>query len=121
MTQYKVNKAYPALVRLSECRLPVKKARDLYKMTKRAEEHFRFAVTEEQKYVAEFGGKENSNGTITFESPELFGKFQEKAVELSESVIEWDVDPIVITDSDIGGQTISSSDILNLEGFVTFE
>lgn len=121
MTQYEVNKAYPALMRLAEFRLPVKKARCLYEITKKAEEHFQFAIAEERKYIIEFKGQERPDGTVSFEKPELFGKYQKKIMELNNLEIEWDFKPIVLTESDVGEQTISTSDIHSLEGFVTFE
>lgn len=121
MTQYKVNKAYPALIRLSEFKLPVKKAKGLYELTKKAEEHFQFAITEEHKYIEEFDGKENPDGTISFATQEGFGKYQEKMLELGELEIEWDIAPVSLSESDIGNQKISSSDINFLEGFVSFE
>lgn len=121
MTQNKVNKAYPALMRLSELRLPVKKARGLYTLIKKTEEHFQFAVNEERKYITESNGIENEDGTITFKSPEQFAQFQEKMAELKELAIEWDIEPVVLTEKELGEQVISTSDIYNLEGFVSFE
>ena len=121
MTQYEINKAYAALMRLSEFRLPVKKARSLYEVTKKAEEHFQFAITEERKYIVEFNGQERPDGTVYFASQEDFGKYQEKIAELNNLEIEWDTNPVTLAESDIGDQTISSSDIHSLEGFVIFE
>lgn len=121
MTQYKVNKAYPALKRLAEFRFPVKKAREIYGVTKRAEEFFQFAVQEENKYITDFHGSFNPDGTITFENQEDFGRFQEKLADLNNSEVEWDCETIVLTEDDIGDQTITPSDIFYLEGFVTFE
>lgn len=121
MTQYSVNKAYPALMHLSEFRLPIKKARSIYELTKEASNHFQFAVSEERKYISEFGGKENPDGTISFETQEGFGKYQEKIIELNELEIEWDVEPVVLNENDIKEQGISPADIHALEGFVVFE
>jgi len=121
MTQFKINKAYPALMRLSELKMPVKKAKGLYELTKKVEEHFQFAISEEHKYIAEFNGKENPDGTISFESQDGFGKYQEKMLELGELEIDWNIVPIIISENDIGTQSISSSDIYSLEDFVSFE
>lgn len=121
MTQYKVNKAYGALSRLTEFKMPVKKARALYTITKKAEEHFNFAVQEEKKYIAECNGKINDNGSVSFETPELFKEFQEKLMELNESEVDLDIQPLILTDADIGEQSISASDMYALEGFVSFE
>ena len=121
MTQFKLSKAYPSLVRLAEYRLPVKKALAIYKITKKAEEHFRFAAQEERKYIEEFDGKINTDGTISFDSPEQYGKFSEKLADLNDLQIEWTDEPVVLTEADLGEQQISPSDIFNLEEFVSFD
>lgn len=121
MTQFKVNKAYPALMRLSEFQLPVKKAKALYNITKKAEEHFQFALAEERKYIVEFNGTEKPDGTITFELQSDFAKYQEKMLELNDLEVEWEEIPIILTETEIGEQPISPSDIHFLEGFVSFE
>lgn len=121
MTQYKVNKAYPALTRLSEFRLPVRKARSLYKMMKKAEDLLDFAISEEKKYIAEFNGQIRSDGTVSFSSSDEFGKYQEKVNELNSLEVEWDIEQVILSEDEIGEQAISSSDIGLLEGFVTFE
>ncbi len=120
MTQYKVNKAYPALKRLGDLRLPIQKARLLYAVTKKAEDLFQFAVQEENKYISEYHGTLNQDGTVTFDSQENFGKFQDKLAELNDSEIEWDLSSVEITEDDIGQQGITAADIFNLEGFVSF-
>lgn len=121
MTQFQINKAYTALMNLSELRLPVKKARDLYQLTKKVEEYIQFAIQEESKYMDEFGVKRNQDGTCSFESQETFRAFSEKMTELNELNVDWDPTPIVLTDHDIGDQVLSTADILRLEGFVSFE
>lgn len=121
MTQKDINKAYTALMRLSDFRLPIKKAREIYTITKKAEEHFKFAIREERKYIEALGGVENADGTITFKSSENFEQFQKNICELNESEVDWNGEPVVITDTDIGEQTISPSDIRCLEAFISFE
>lgn len=121
MTQLQVNKAYPALMRLAEFRLPIKKARRLYEMVKKAEEHFEFAISEERKYISEFNGQERPDGTVFFESSDYFNKYQEKMIELNNFEVKWDIEPIILTEEEIKEQSISSADICCLEDFVTFE
>lgn len=121
MKQNRINKSYPAMLRLCDLKLPIKKARAVYLAANKMKQHFDFALQEERKCVKEFGGTENLDGSINFESPIDFGKFQDRMAELNESEVEWDLEPVVITEADIGEQTISAADILSLEGFVTFE
>lgn len=121
MKQIQINKAYPALKRLSELSLPISKARALYKMLKQAEEIFMFAVEQERKYLEEFGGVTDSDGTVSFKDPESFGKFQEKLIELNNSETEWDIKPVILSEDDLLNQRVSSADMLRIEDFVLFE
>ena len=121
MKQIKINKAYPVILQLCEFKLPIKKARSLYHVSSEMREHFEFAASEERKCVAECHGEYNQDGTIKFQNQEDFEKFQSRTDELNNSDLEWDIEPIVLTDSDIGNQCISVSDIRDLEGFVIFE
>ena len=121
MKQQKINKAFPAVLRLCEFRLPIKKARELYAMQCKMKEHFEFALAEEQKRVTEFHGTFNQNGSVIFSNQKDFDGFQVQINELNESEVEWDLSQVVLTESDIGEQTISVSDISALEGFVVFE
>lgn len=121
MIQKNIGRAYPAILRLCEIKLPIKKARELYLIANKMKQHFDFALQEERKAVKEFGGAENLDGTITFSSPIDFTKFQDRMSELNESTVDWDLEKVVLTDAEIGTQTISASDIINLEDFVVFE
>lgn len=121
MTQSMINKAYAALVKLVDYKLPVKKAYAIYKLTKSVEEQYQFAVSEEKKYIAEFGGHINPDGTVSFESAEKFGEYQEKALSLNEMEVQLEFTPVVLLEQDIGDQVIAPVDIYNLEGFVSFE
>ena len=121
MTQEKINKAYPALMRLCGLRLPIKKARKLYASTVKMKEYFDFALSEEQKYVEDFDGTMNPDGTVSFPSPEKFVGFQDRITELNESEVDWEIEPVIITELEVGDQQVSVNDIIDLEGFVIFE
>lgn len=121
MKQLRINKSYPAILRLCEFKLPIKKARALYHISSEMREHFEFAASEEQKCVAECHGEYKQNGAVQFTNQEEFEKFQNRMDELNNSELEWNIEPVVLTDSDIGNQCISVSDIRDLEGFVIFE
>lgn len=121
MTQFKINKAYSTLVRLAELKLPLKKAYELYKMTKSMEQSYQFAISEEQKYINEFNGTINPDGTVSFEDAIKFGAFQEKLAALNDMEVEIDITPIVLSEKDMGEQPITPAEIFSLEGFVSFE
>jgi len=121
MTQAEINKAYPALFRLCDLKLPIKKARGIYTLISKVKPHFEFALAEERKSIAEYNGTENPDGTISFNNRDEFDAYKARIDELNRSVVEecWDV--INLNDDDLGTQTISPADIISLEGFVIFE
>lgn len=121
MKQSKLNKAYPAILRLCDFKLPIKKARYIYTLSDQMRIHFEFALSEEKKCVAECEGTMNNDGTVSFKDKESFEKFQSRMSELNESEIEWSATPIVLSESDILDQLITATDIRDLEGFVSFE
>ena len=121
MKQININKSYPSIMRLCEFKLPIKKARQIYRISKEIREIFDFAVAEEKKSVAECHGAYNPDGTVKFSSQGDFEQFQCRMEELNNSEIDWKIEPVILTEDDIGAQTISVSDIQDLEGFVIFE
>lgn len=121
MKQAKLNKAYPAILRICDFKLPIKKARDIYILSNQMRTHFEFALSEEKKCVTECDGTMNSDGTVSFKNKECFDRFQVRMGELNESDIEWLLDPVILTETDIMDQCITVSDIRDLEGFISFE
>lgn len=121
MKQANINKAYASLQKLKELRLPMKKAYGIYKLCTAIQEPYAFALGEEQKYLAEYGGKPNGDGTITFATPMDCAAFRDKLEELNNMDVDITVETVTLTEADFGEQMITPSDIANLEGFVTFE
>ena len=121
MTQFQINKAYGALMQLSGMKLPVKKAYEIYSLVKAVDSQYQFAISEEQKIVEKYKGTVNSDGSISFESAESYGSFQEDILELHNLEADVEIKPVVLMESDMKDQTISPADIFSLEGFVSFE
>lgn len=121
MKQEKINRAFPSLARLKDIRLPVKKAYAVYKLYMAAEGAYRFAAEEEKKCLDEYNGTIVENGEIRFESPEKCAAFMERLEEIHNMDVDFCVEPVVLTEQDLGDQTLTPGDFYNLEGFVTFE
>lgn len=121
MEQKKINRAFPSLIKMRDLNLPVKKARAVYKLYVATEEAYNFAADEEKKYLDEFRGVLANDGNINFQTPEECAAFKEKFEELCHSDVELDIEPVVLTEDDLGDQKLTPGDIYNLEGFVTFE
>lgn len=121
MRQEQINRAFPSLVKMRDINLPVKKARAIYKLYVAVESAYDFALGEEKKYLSEFNGTVADDGSINFNSPEECMAFKDKFEELVNSEVELDIDPVTLSENDIGDQMLTPGDIYNLEGFVIFE
>lgn len=121
MKQEQINRAFPSLVKMRDMNLPVKKARAIYKLYVAVEGAYDFALGEEKKYLSEFNGTVAGDGSINFISPEDCTAFKEKFEGLVYSEVDLDIEPVTLSESDIGDQMLTPGDIYNLEGFVIFE
>lgn len=121
MKQERINKAYISLVKLRDYNLPVKKAYAIYKLLSIVEDAYNFAVTEERKYLDEYGGTIKGGTEIVFETPEKCVAFKTKIDELYETDVDIDITPVSLTEADMKEQTLTPADIENLDGFVIFE
>lgn len=120
MLQEKINRAYGSLMKLSNFNLPVKKAYAVYKLVQAVEGAYQFAFNEQQKYLAEFKGVPSEDGNIIFETPAECVAFKNKLEELNGVDVEISIDAVNLTEDDLGEQTLTPTDIFNLEGFVDF-
>lgn len=121
MKQENINRAFHSLSKLNEYRLPVKKAYGVYKLMKAIEPAHRFAFEQEQKYLAEYHGTVAESGTVAFESPADCAAFKDKLEELCNIDVDVELEPVTLSEKDLGEQQVTPADIFNLEGFVTFE
>lgn len=121
MKQEKINKAFPSLTKLKDLSMPVKKAREIYRLYVEMESAYNFALNEERKYLSEYHGTISSDGIIHFETPDACSAFQTKFDALVNSDIEFAIAPVILKEEDIGDQVLTPGDIYNLDGFVVFE
>ncbi len=121
MRQEKINRAYGALNKLNGYKLPMKKAYGIYKLMRAVEDSYQFALGEEQKYLAEYGGIIKEDGSIVFSTPTDCAMFKDKLEELSNIETDIEFEQVVLTEHDLGDQMLTPGDIYNLEGFVLFE
>lgn len=121
MKQSKINNAYGALTKLAHRQLPAKTAFYVYKLTKKVEEIYSFAVEQERKLIDKYHAEIQSDGMILFKNASDKESFQAEFAELNNLEHDIGTDPIVIKIDDLGEQTLSMSDIFALEDFITFE
>lgn len=120
MLQGKINRAYESLMKLNNFKLPIKKAYAIYKLVQVVDEVYRFAVSEERKYLEEFHGTLNEDSSITFLTPGDRIEFQKRVDELCNVEVDIAIEAVRLDERDLGGQMLSPADIFNLEGFVDF-
>lgn len=121
MKQESINRAYSALLKLKDYKLPLKKAYAIYQLYQSISSAYDFALSEEQKYLMEYKGKPNGDGTVVFATPTECAAFRDKVEELNNMDVDISIEPVTITEKDLGEQMITPADIADLEGFVTFE
>ena len=117
MKQSTVIKAYKALIKLGQQDLPIKLAFDLFKIKQALQPQWDFQVDEENKLAA--NAKINSDGSVTFDTPEAAEAFRKKLRELGDIDVDLNVKPVQIPLS-IPGLTLSMDDIDALDCFVQF-
>ena len=117
MKQFRIIKAYKALIKLGQQDLPIKLAFDLFKIKQALQPQWDFQVDEETKLTA--SAKINADGSVTFESPEAAAAFRQRLKELSDIDVDLKVKPVQIPLS-IPGLTLSMDDVDALDCFVQF-
>ena len=117
MKQFKVIKAYKALIKLGQQDLPIKLAFDLFKIKQALQPQWDFQVDEEAKLTT--GTKVNADGSVTFESPEAAAAFRQRLKELSDIDVDMKIKPVQIPLS-TPGLTLSMDDVDALDCYVQF-
>lgn len=121
MKQYKINNAYPILVKIMNFDLPIYKAKEIYLLIKAIEKHYKFALEREKKNIEDCSGIIQDDGSIKFETPEKTQLFREKSEELYNMEVSIDISPIHLSYDDVKEQKLKPIDIFNLEDFIVFD
>lgn len=109
-------------VQLTMLRLPPKKAYALYSISKTIGEKFEFVANEQRKLVEEYGVSVSPEGYFNFEeNPEKGAEFMAKLQELNDMEIDLDINPVILTENDTQGFTLTMAQVAALEGVVSFE
>ena len=117
MKQFRIIKAYKALIKLGQQDLPIRLAFDLFKIKQALQPQWDFQLDEENKLAA--SAKVNADGSITFETQEAAAAFRQRLKELSDIDVDLKVKPVQIPIS-IPGLTLSMDDVDALDCFVQF-
>ena len=121
MKQYKINNAYPILAKIINFDLPIYKAKEIYLLIKKIEEHYKFALEHEKKIIKDCSGVIQDDGSIKFDTPENAQLFKQKSEELYNMEVDIDFSPIHLNYDDVRDQKLKPIDIFNLEDFIVFD
>ena len=120
MTTKQMLQAIPVLQTLVNYKLPMKTTYALYNLAKKINEQKEFFVNKEKELIEKYKGNLNGQGQISFEKSEDFQAFAKEYNELNDVEVDIGGVPVSIRFDDMGDQTLSAADIMNLEGVVEF-
>lgn len=119
MTVQQIFNSLPIVNKLTELKLPIKKAYEIYSLVKKLEEQRVFFAQEEQKMVSKFNAQIMENGNIRFNTAEDQKGFTQEHAELMQFEIA-EIAAVELKFSDLGDEPFSPKEIMMLEGVVNF-
>ncbi len=120
MKQFQINRAYGALLRLSQYKMPVRDSRNVYMLMRKLEPSYSFELAKEKALAAQYHATFDKTGNLKFQDQADAKKFSDEIAELTSLEVDIDFEPIQINCDSLGEQSISPAEIANLEGFVEF-
>lgn len=118
MNLYKIYSAWSAVCNVYKLKIPYAKARKVMQLREKIKQEGTFYEEQAQTLADEYG--KPADGKVSFDTPELMQGYIDKINELRNTEVDWDLEIITITDTEIGNQSISGEDIENLAPFITF-
>lgn len=112
--------ATPVLEKLMTCKLPVKKAYEVYSLAKQIKEQKEFFINEEKKLIDKFNAEVTPEGYINFKNVEDQVQFSNE----HKSLLEFEVESLNIIEfsfADLDGIEFTPSEFVLLEGVVDFK
>lgn len=107
--------------KLSELRLPIKKAHQMFLLMKKFDEHREFFMKEEKQIVTNCNGTISEDGRITFPTVEDQNDF----IVAHNEFLQYDFDNgeneiIELSFNDLSGIQLTPLEIMKLEGVINF-
>lgn len=128
MTYYKLIGCIEAIRQVSQLKLPIKKARDVYDTINAISGELDFYLAEENKLAEQFGIKDDNGIVMRENNMPLFdetndnrGLWEKAMHDLQFTESKYNSPPVIITDSELGTQVITVSWIESLKGIIEFK
>lgn len=110
----------PILQRVIELKLPIKKAYDVYILTKHINEQKDFFIKEEKKLIDKFNAEVLENGKVRINNYEDRAKFAEEYNDLMQYEIN-DLIAVELNFNDLNGVEFAPQELMLLEGVINFK
>lgn len=120
MRQYQINRAYGALLKLSQYMMPVRDSRNVYMLMRQLEPSYSFELEKEKALAAQYHATIDNTGNLKFQNKADADSFARDIDELTNMEVELEYNQIKISCDSLGEQNISPAEIAQLEGFVEF-
>ena len=111
--QEKAVQAYITILAIGKRPLNSFAAFKLFKLKKALQDSFEFQRQEEDKYIAEFEGVKNDNGSVNFPDSEKTKAFKQKQKELDEVEQDIAIDRMMFTLKELPELSIEQIEILD--------
>lgn len=118
--QYQVSRAYLALSRLNDARMPVPVACAIEALMSALKKHYDAELDAEHKTLEKYGGS-IKDGRIALPDKDKYGAYQKEIDAVLDLDVTVDVNPITIPCNDMQDVRISPADIRALAAFVKFK
>lgn len=105
--------------KITNIKLPIKKAYAIYSLSKQIDEYKSFFLQEERKLAEKFNVEIEENGKLTFKNSEDQIQFLKEHNEMLMQEFE-DLKVVNLKFEDLGDETLSPQDIMMLEGVINF-
>lgn len=121
MTYTKLSNAASALKEVERMNLPFSLSRKIFHIIREVNAEIEFYVSEENKLLEKYNAKRLNDGTITFDNPRDVENYISDMNELNSIEVTIQNVPLILSEKDFDGVTISPGALVNLEGIIEFE
>lgn len=120
MTVMELFEVIPVLNKITQMQMPLKKAYEIYQLTKSIKEHIDFLTNKEKEMVEKYNGEyQEETGEISFKDKKQAQDFYNEHSKFLKE--ELDIKKITLSKEDLGTNKISPQDIFILSSCIIFQ
>lgn len=119
MTLQQILNSVSVIQKMTELKLPIKKAYKIYSLAKQINNKRDFFINEEKKLIEQFHAEVAPNGQISFSNQEDQSQFIKEYSDLANYEID-DIEVLELKFDDLGDAEFSPNELAMLDGIVNF-